>query len=69
MKVFEDFLNDIVNLEHRAKTEEVLKWVHNNYPNLEPKVKWNQPMFTDHGTFIITFSIAKKHLAISPEKK
>ena len=69
MKVFEDFLNDIENLEQRAKTEEVLKWVNNNYPNLEPKVKWNQPMFTDHGTFIIAFSIAKKHLAISPEKK
>jgi uncharacterized protein YdhG (YjbR/CyaY superfamily) len=28
---------------------------------------WNQPMFTDHGTFIIGFSTAKHHLAIAPE--
>lgn len=25
-------------------------------------------MFTDHGTFIIAFSISKNHLAVSPEK-
>ena len=67
MKVFEDFLNNIANLEHRARTKQVLKWVNNNYPNLEPKVKWNQPMFTDHGTFIIGFSVAKNHLSVSPE--
>ncbi len=69
MKVFKDFLNDIEDLEKRAKIEKVLKWVNNKYPNLVPKVKWNQPMFTDHGTFIVGFSIAKHHLAIGPEKK
>jgi len=26
-----------------------------------------QPMFTDHGIFIIGFSASKKHLAVSPE--
>jgi len=25
-------------------------------------------MFTDHGTFIIGFSVSKKHLAVSPER-
>ena len=25
-------------------------------------------MFTDHGTFIIGFSIAKHHLAVAPER-
>ncbi|EJL20530.1 hypothetical protein PMI05_05767 [Brevibacillus sp. BC25] len=25
-------------------------------------------MFTDHGTFIIGFSVAKHHLAVSPER-
>jgi len=25
-------------------------------------------MFTHHGTFIIGFSVAKKHLAVAPEK-
>lgn len=67
MKVFEDFLKNIENLEQRTYTEEILKWVNNTYPDLEPKVKWNQPMFTDHGTFIIGFSVAKNHLAVSPE--
>lgn len=33
-----------------------------------PKIAWNQPMFTDHGTFIIGFSIAKHHLAVAPER-
>lgn len=69
MKIFDGFLKDIEDLIQKNRTEEVLKWVNNNYPNLEPKVKWNQPMFTDHGTFIIGFSLAKNHLAIAPEKK
>lgn len=30
-------------------------------------MKWNQPMFTDHGTFIIAFSVSKKHAAVAPE--
>lgn len=37
-------------------------------PNLIPKIAWNQPMFTDHDTFIIGFSVAKHHLAVAPEK-
>lgn len=32
-----------------------------------PKIAWNQPMFTDHGTFIIGLSIAKHHLAVAPK--
>ncbi len=33
-----------------------------------PKIAWNQPMFTVHGTFIIGFSVAKHHLAVAPER-
>ncbi|MFG6115773.1 iron chaperone [Halobacillus sp. MO56] len=69
MEVFAPFLEDIDNPEHRARTEEVLGWVSEKFPDLEPAIKWNQPMFTDHGTFIIAFSIAKKHLAVAPENK
>lgn len=68
MKVFEDYLAQIDNPQHRERTEEVLKWVAEKYPNMEQKIAWNQPMFTDHGTFIIGFSIAKQHLAVAPEK-
>ncbi len=68
MEVFTEYLNKIDNPLHRARTEEVLGWVAKKYPNLTPKIAWNQPMFTDHGTFIIGFSVSKHHLAIAPER-
>ncbi len=69
MEVFAEFLEQIDNSEHRDRTEKVLGWVTEKFPNLMPVIKWNQPMFTDHGTFIIGFSLAKKHLAIAPEEQ
>lgn len=69
MKVFADFLNGIDDVEKRKKMEAVLNWVNNKFPNLAPEIRYNQPMFTDHDTFIIGFSVAKNHFAISPEKK
>ncbi|MBM7657706.1 uncharacterized protein YdhG (YjbR/CyaY superfamily) [Sporolactobacillus spathodeae] len=45
-----------------------MNWVTEKFPSLEPRIAWNQPMFTDHGTFIIGFSVAKHHLAIGPER-
>ena len=45
---------------------EVLNWVVQNYPELELRIAWNQPMFTDHGTYIIGFSAASKHMAMPP---
>ncbi|WP_077617461.1 iron chaperone [Bacillus sinesaloumensis] len=68
MEVFAEFLDGIGNPEHRARTEEVLSWVSHTYPDLEPVVKWNQPMFTDHGTYIIGFSVAKRHMSVAPER-
>ncbi len=68
MEVFLDFLARIENPANRARTEEVLSWVLRRFPNLEPRIAWNQPMFTDHGTFIIGFSVAKGHLAVAPER-
>ncbi len=68
METFEEFLAEITNTEHRDKTKKVLDWVSTNYPNLVKRVAWNQPMFTDHGTFIIGFSVSKQHLAVTPEQ-
>ncbi|UJW57201.1 iron chaperone [Bacillus sp. A116_S68] len=68
MEIFADYLAAIDNPQHRSRMEEVLTWVMNTYPNLTPKIAWNQPMFTDHGTFIIGFSVAKRHMAFAPEK-
>ena len=33
-----------------------------------PRIAWNQPVFTDHGTYIIGFSVAKHHMAVAPER-
>ena len=67
MEVFAEYLAQL-NPQHRARTEEVLGWVKERFPDLEPRIAWNQPMFTDHGTFIIGFSVAKHHLAVAPER-
>ncbi|MGE6379065.1 iron chaperone [Peribacillus muralis] len=67
MEVFSEYLDSIANQEHRGRTEEVLSWVNNEFPHLMAKIAWNQPMFTDHGTYIIGFSVAKHHLAVAPE--
>lgn len=67
MSVFMEFLAGIENAQHRARTDEVLQWVTQKFPELTPKIAWNQPMFTAHETFIIGFSVSKKHLAVSPE--
>lgn len=67
MKTFTDYLEKIDHPSHRERVKEVLQWVKSKYPHLKPEIKWNQPMFTDHGTFIIGFSVAKKHMAVAPE--
>ncbi|WP_239614710.1 iron chaperone [Cohnella mopanensis] len=68
MDDFELFLAKINNPQHRARTEEILGWVSKKFPHLLTKMAWNQPMFTDHGTFIIGFSVAKHHMAVAPER-
>lgn len=68
MEVFAEYLASIDNPQHKARMEEVLDWIFKKFPNLMPKIAWNQPMFTNHGTFIIGFSISKNHLAVAPER-
>lgn len=68
MEIFAEYLAQIDNPQNRARMEEVLNWVTQRFPVLVPRIAWNQPMFTDHETFIIAFSVAKKHFAVAPEK-
>ncbi|MFA5635603.1 MAG: iron chaperone [Anaerovoracaceae bacterium] len=68
MEAFAEYLARIDDPQHRARMEEILTWVANSFSDLEPRIAWNQPMFTDHGTFIIGFSAAKNHLAVAPER-
>jgi len=67
METFKEFIAKIDSPKMRNRTEEVLNWIIKNYPQLEQKIGWNQPMFADHGTFIIGFSVSKNHLAATPE--
>lgn len=69
MEKFADYLAAIQDVEQRERLREVLDWVIQKFPNLESKIAWNQPMFTDHGTFIIGFSVSRQHFAVSPEVK
>ncbi len=67
MKDFTDFLQTIEDPNKQAKMQQILDHIAGKFPELKQEIKWNQPMFTDHGTFIIAFSVAKQHISISPE--
>ncbi|GGF34568.1 intracellular iron chaperone frataxin [Marmoricola endophyticus] len=67
MDTHEEYLATVEDDAHREKLSGILAWVNQTWPNLVPVVKWNQPMFTDHGTFIIGFSVFPKNIAVNPE--
>lgn len=68
MKEFEAFLAEIADPRQRTKLTDVLAWISEHFPMLSRRIAWNQPTFTDHGTFIIAFSVSKKHFGVAPEK-
>lgn len=67
MKDFREFLDNIDGQDKRKRMEGILEDIKKTFPHLKEEIKWKQPMFTDHGTFIIAFSIAKGHIAVAPE--
>ncbi|MGS0973017.1 MAG: iron chaperone [Candidatus Izemoplasmataceae bacterium] len=67
MKEFQDFLDKISDEKNKEKLIEVLEHIEQVFPFLEKEIKWNQPMFMDHGTFIIAFSVSKHHFSVAPE--
>mgnify|MGYP000921583182 FL=1 len=67
MKTFDEYLATIPNEENRAKIQDILQWIGQEFPQLEARIAWSQPMFTHHGTFIIAFSVAKNHYNIALE--
>lgn len=64
---FEPVLEKIPVDQHRARALDVLEWIEATFPQLGWRIAWNQPMVTDHGTFIMGFSYAKNHMAVAPE--
>jgi len=69
VKQIETFLNGIENNQRRQTISAVLDYISDKYPNLKLEYKWNQPMFTHDGTFIIAFSVSKNHFSVATEKK
>ncbi|WP_089610738.1 iron chaperone [Dehalobacterium formicoaceticum] len=67
MKDFQIFLDSIGESDKRERMESILNNIKDKFPQLNEEIKWNQPMFSDHGTFIIGFSVAKGHIAVAPE--
>lgn len=67
MKSFQVFLDSISEPDKRARMEGILRSIKEKFPLLEEEIKWNQPMFSEHGTFIMGFSVAKGHIAVAPE--
>lgn len=64
----ETYLDEITMKENRLVYKEILDWVQTTFPALHIEMKWNQPMFINHGTFIISFTASKKHISVAPEK-
>lgn len=61
------FLSKITKDSHRHKLNILFQWIEQQFPELQSTIKWHQPIFTHHNTFIIGFSTAKNHFTISPE--
>ena len=68
ISTLDEYLATIPDDDNRARMVDVLVWVGLTYPELELRIAWNQPMFTHHGTYIIGFSAASKHMAMAPER-
>jgi len=69
MNTFTDFLNTIDDPGKRLRMQGILEHIKAKFPQLKEEIKWHQPIFSVHGTFIIGFSIAKAHIAVAPESK
>lgn len=68
MEKFRLIIDQIKEKENQQKINDLFSKIAKTYPQLDTTVKWSQPIFTDHGTFIIAFSFAKNHFSIAPEK-
>ncbi len=67
METYDKFLDSVVNPQIKTKLAEIIQWISTHYPELELVMKWHQPMFIHHKTFIVGFSVAKSHLNIAFE--
>ncbi len=64
-----EYIERIDDPDNRLIFGDFINWLTTDFPELKPEYKWNQPMFTHHGTFIIGFSVATKHFTVAPEMR
>lgn len=64
---FADYLGNLADPKQRTQLQVLFDEIEKAFPQLEQRVAWNQPMYTDHGTFIIGFSAAKAHMSVAIE--
>ena len=68
MEVLNEFLDRIADPKHRERLEEIRDWMGKRFPALKLEIKWGHPMYTDHGTFIVSFAAFKAQLSVAPER-
>ena len=68
ISTLDEYLATIPDDNNRERMVDVVVWVGLTYPELELRIAWNQAMFIHHGTYIIGFSAASKHMAVAPER-
>ncbi len=67
--ILDEYLQSITDPEHRAAFAGLLGRIERTWPQLECEVKWNQPMYTHHATFIIGFTALAHHITVGPERR
>ena len=66
MDQFQEYLTKELSEAQRKVLEPLFEHI---LTDLQTRIAWNQPMFTDHVTFILGISSSKKHFSVSPEVK
>ncbi|MDN6639172.1 MAG: DUF1801 domain-containing protein [Tetragenococcus sp.] len=67
MTTLQDYIASIEKDEHKEKFSELMDTIQAKFPQLQLVFKWNEPMYTYNGTFIISFNKTKTHITVSPE--
>ena len=67
--LFQPYLEKIEGEKNSTKVRRVYEWIEEEFPKLEPEVKWSTPLYSHHGTFIIGVKPAKNYFSINPEPK
>jgi len=69
MDTFSEYLASLNDENKAYKMGNLFSLIEEKFPTLERKIGWNQPMYTEHGTYIIGFSSAARHMSVNPEFK